>query len=150
MSVRRVAVRRRSRQDSSAAGLVGLDARGDRRLVQGGPQLLELLRADQKREIPFLPSPIDRCRVAHLDQKRRKPGCWYRVPRASGFVGVAFRATFRANFAHGVVNEALQLAWVGIRSIGRSCSRGQFASRLPRGHRSQCPRWRNSKKRYGL
>ena len=34
----------------------------------------------------------------------RKPEYWYRAPRASGFVGLPFDATLRADLAHGIVN----------------------------------------------
>ena len=43
-----------------AASLVGLDARGNHRLLQRGLQLVELLCAGQKREISLLPCSIDR------------------------------------------------------------------------------------------
>src|SRR5260370_14091172 len=41
-------------------------------------------------------------------------GHWYRVPRASGSVSLASGAALGANLADGVVNDALQFAWVGL------------------------------------
>jgi hypothetical protein len=52
-----------------AASLVGLDARGDRGLVQRGLQLVKLLCADQEPEMSFLPGAIDRDRVPQLNRE---------------------------------------------------------------------------------
>jgi hypothetical protein len=61
-----------------------------------------LLGAGQEREISFLPSAID--------GNGRKPERWYRAPPASGFAS----APVLANLAYRVVNDSLQLVWVGI------------------------------------
>jgi hypothetical protein len=52
-----------------AAGLIGLDPRGDRGLVQRGLQLVELLCADREREISLLSGAIDRGREPQLNQE---------------------------------------------------------------------------------
>jgi hypothetical protein len=44
----------------------------------------------------------------------RKSGCWYPVPRASGFAGFPFGALLSADLTHSSINEALQLAGVRV------------------------------------
>jgi hypothetical protein len=54
-----------------AAGLVGFDEVRNPGLLQGGAQLVEVLRAGQEREFALFPGVVDRRRVARWSDEGR-------------------------------------------------------------------------------
>ena len=58
-----------NRHVQGTASMIGLETLCDGRLAQSGSQLVELIHAGQKREIPLLSGTVDCGRVSHWDHE---------------------------------------------------------------------------------